>query len=93
MIRATLLVAGLIGATAWLGPVVLDNLAIDDRSTEFQQAKDLEDAQRVAQARDRFAKVARYLCGPQSPWREVSHGVIQCMTRAGKPTTKFSTQE
>lgn len=90
--RSILLATAMVGALAILGPY-LDGVSIDDHGAEVQQARDLEDAQRAAQARARFEKVARYMCGPQSPWREVSNGVIQCMTRAGKPTTKVSVKE
>lgn len=90
LIRTALTTIAIAAALGWLGPA-LDG--IDDHGAEVEQARNLEDAQRAAQARARFEKVARYMCGPQSPWREVSNGVIQCMTRAGKPTTKVSVKE
>jgi hypothetical protein len=90
MIRATLTALAMAVALAWLGPA-LDG--IDDHSHEIQQAKNIEDAQRAEAARQRFNKAARHLCGPQSPWREISRGVIQCLTRSGKPTTQVSIKE
>jgi UrcA family protein len=87
MIRLAMAAIAIAAILGWLGPA-LD--AVDDHSDEVNQAKNLEDAQRAAQAQQRFEKVARYMCGPQSPWREVSYDVIQCMNRAGKPTTKVS---
>ena len=47
--RTILLTAAMAGALAVLGPY-LDGVTLDDHSTEVQQAKDLEDAQRAAQA-------------------------------------------
>ena len=42
--------------------------------------------QRQSAQRDRFERAAQRMCGPQSPWIEVSPGVVQCLTRHGKPS-------
>lgn len=89
MARTLLLVAAMAGALAVLGPY-LDGVHIDDHSTEVQQARDLEDAQRAAEARRRFEQGAQYLCGPQSSWREVSHNVIECTARRGLRAVRLS---
>lgn len=80
--RTLLLAAAMAGALAVLGPW-LDGVHIDDHSTEVQQARDLEDAQREAEIRYRFEQAARHLCGPQSAWREVTHDSIECTARRG----------
>lgn len=80
MIRTTLLAAALVLALGWLGP------ALDDHSAERDQASALEYLQRMDGQRERFERAAQRLCGPQSPWVEVSKGVVQCLTRHGKPT-------
>lgn len=80
--RTILLTAAMAGALAILGPW-LDGVTLDDHGAEHQQARDLEDAQRVAQARDRFERAAQHLCGPQSAWREVAHNRIECTARRG----------
>lgn len=90
--RSIPLVVAIIFALAVLGPH-LDGIHIEDHSTEVQQAQDLEDAQRAAEARRRFEQGAQYLCGPQSAWREVSQGVIECKARRGLPSTTLSFKE
>lgn len=80
--RTLALTALMAGALAVLGPW-LDGVTLDDHSHEVQQAKDLEDAQRAAQARQRFERAAQTLCGPQSAWREVDHNSIECTARRG----------
>ena len=92
MARTLLLAAAVIGALGVLGPY-LDGIHIDDHSTEVEQAKDLEDAQRAAEARKRFEKGAQHLCGPQSSWREISNGVIECKARRGLPSTTLTFKE
>jgi len=84
--RSILLATAMVGALAILGPY-LDGVSIDDHGAEVQQARDLEDAQRAAQARKRFERAAQRLCGPQSAWREISNGVIECKARRGLPST------
>lgn len=84
--RSILLATAMVGALAILGPY-LDGVSLDDHGTEVQQARDLEDAQRAAQARKRFERAAQRLCGPQSAWREISQGVIECKARRGLPST------
>jgi len=92
MIARTALVLAMLGALTLAGPL-LDHLSISDHSAEVDQARRMEDADRADEARRQFEDAVQYLCGPQSAWREVSNGVIQCMTRAGKPTTKVSVKE
>lgn len=89
MARTLLLAVAVIGALGVLGPY-LDGVHIDDRSTEVQKARDIEDAQREAEARKRFEREAQYLCGPQSPWREISHTVIECTARRGLRSVRLS---
>jgi len=84
LIRTALTTIAIAAALGWLGPA-LDG--IDDHGAEVQQARDLEDAQRAAQARKRFERAAQRLCGPQSAWREISNGVIECKARRGLPST------
>lgn len=79
--RPILIAASMAWALGVLGP------SLDDHGTEVQQARDLEDAQRAAQARKRFERAAQRLCGPQSAWREISNGVIECKARRGLPST------
>lgn len=90
--RTILLTTAMACALAVLGPY-LDGVALDDHSTEVQQARDLEDAQRAAVVRQRFEKAAQHLCGPQSSWREVSQGVIECKARRGLPSTTVTFKE
>lgn len=80
--RPILLTAAMAWALSVLGPY-LDGVTLDDHGAEVQQAKDLEDAQREAEARRRFEQGAQYLCGPQSAWREVAHNRIECTARRG----------
>ncbi len=87
--RTILLTAAMAGALAVLGPY-LDGVTLDDHSTEVQQAKDLEDAQRAAVVRQRFEVAAQHLCGPQSNWREVSNNVIECTARRGLRSVRLS---
>lgn len=85
--RPILLAAAMAWALGVLGP------SLDDHGDEVQQAKDLEDAQRAAQVRKRFEAAAQRLCGPQSSWREVSNGVIECKARRGLPSTNVFFKE
>ena len=88
--RTILLTTAMAGALAVLGPY-LDGVTLDDHSTEVQQAKDLEDAQRAAVVRQRFERAAQRLCGPQSAWREISNNVIECTARRGLRSVRLST--
>lgn len=90
--RPILLAAAMAWALGVLGPY-LDGITLDDHGHEVEQAKDLEDAQRAAAARQRFERAAQNLCGPQSAWREVSQGVIECKARRGLPSTTLSFKE
>ncbi len=90
--RPIILAAAVAWALGVLGPA-LDGIHIDDHSTEVQQAQDLEDAYRAAEARKRFEKGAQHLCGPQSSWREISNGVIECKARRGLPSTTLTFKE
>lgn len=87
IIRPIIMAAAMAWALGVLGP------SLDDHSTEVEQAKDLEDAQRAAEARKRFEKGAQHLCGPQSSWREISNGVIECKARRGLPSTTLTFKE
>lgn len=59
---------------------------LDDRSAERDQAAAQEYLQRLSGQREHFERAAQRLCGPQSTWVEVSKGVVQCLTRHGKPS-------
>lgn len=82
IIRPIIMAAAMAWALGVLGPS-LDGITLDDHSTEVEQAKDLEDAQRAAQVRKRFEDAAQRICGPQSVWREVSQNVIRCVSKRG----------
>lgn len=86
MIRTAIFVAAVAVLLAWLGP----DLDIDDHSAERDQADEILAAQRQAQVQARYDRALQDICGPQSPWREISPGVVQCTDRAGKPTTTVS---
>jgi hypothetical protein len=90
--RPILLTVAMAWALGVLGPH-LDGITFDDHGHEVEQAKDLEDAQRAAQVRKRFEDAAQRLCGPQSAWREISQGVIECKARRGLPSTTLSFKE
>lgn len=90
--RPIILAAAVAWALGVLGPY-LDGVQIDDHSAEVDQARNLEDAQRAAEARKRFEDAAQRICGPQSVWREVSNGVIECKARRGLPSTTLSFKE
>lgn len=80
--RPILLTVAMAWALGVLGPY-LDGVTLDDHGAEVQQARDIEDAQRAAEARQRFERAAQRLCGPQSAWREVTHDSIECTARRG----------
>jgi hypothetical protein len=90
--RPILLAASMAFVLSALGPY-LDGVTLDDHGHEVEQARDLEDAQRAAEVRRRFEQAAQHLCGPQSAWREISNGVIECMARRGLPSTTLSLKE
>jgi hypothetical protein len=92
MARSILLATAMAGALAVLGPA-LDGVTLDDHGHEVEQVRDLEDAQRAAEVRRRFEQAAQHLCGPQSVWREISNGVIECKARRGLPSTNLSLKE
>ena len=87
--RPIILAAAVAWALGVLGPA-LDGIHIDDHSAEVDQARNIEDAQREAEIRKRFEAAAQYLCGPQSSWREVSNGVIECAARRGLRAVRLS---
>lgn len=79
--------------TAWLAGITVAlliaasiNLDIDDHSAEVAQAADIEHAHQAAAARQRFARAAQAMCGPQSPWSEPAPGVVQCHNKHGRKT-------
>lgn len=85
--------SALASTTAWLAGITVAlliaasiNLDIDDHSAEVAQAADIEHAHQAAEARQRFARAARAMCGPQSPWTEPEPGVVQCHTKHGRKT-------
>lgn len=80
MIRTAILALAAIALLAWFGP------AIDDHSAEVAQAADIEHAHQAAAARQRFARAAQAMCGPQSPWSEPAPGVVQCHNKHGRKT-------
>lgn len=63
----------------WLGP------AIDDNSLDQAMADELEQAQREAQAQERFDRAARQVCGENAGYRLVGDGSIRCTTKRGHP--------
>jgi hypothetical protein len=82
-------------ATTWLAGLALAlaiaalgcNLdGIDDHSAEWDRAVDLQDAINAAIHQKKFDQAAQALCGPQSPWVQVTDGSVQCSTKHGKPT-------
>lgn len=91
MARTLLLAASMAGALAVLGPY-LDGVTLDDHGAEVQQARDIEDAQRAAEARQRFERAAQLVCGVQAAWREAGNGVVQCFTKRGRPTMRVAVQ-
>lgn len=80
--------------TAWLAGITLALVIgcshyldeIDDHSAEVTQAADIEHAHQAAAARQRFARAAQAMCGPQSPWSEPAPGVVQCHNKHGRKT-------
>ena len=90
--RPIILTAAMAFVLSALGPY-LDGVTLDDHGAEVDQAKNLEDAQRAAVVRQRFEKAAQRLCGPQSAWREISQGVIECKARRGLPSTTVTFKE
>ena len=91
MARTLLQAAAIAGALAVLGPF-LDGVTLDDHGAEVQQARDIEDAQRAAEARRRFEHAAQLVCGAQAAWREAGNGVVQCFTKRGRPTMRVAVQ-
>ena len=83
----TILATAFAAAMGWLGPA-LD--VFDDHGAEVAQAKAIEDAQRAAQARQRFERAAQAVCGSQAAWREAGNGVVQCFDKRARPTVKRS---
>lgn len=80
--------------TSWLAAITLALVIgcshylddIPDHSAETQQALDIEDALKAADARQRFERAAQRACGPQSAWAELADGSIQCRTKHGRKT-------
>ena len=81
MLRTAILTLSAVSLLGWFGP----SLDIDDHSTDRDQASALEHLHREYARQQRFERAAQSMCGPQSPWVEVSPGVVQCLTRYGKP--------
>ena len=82
----TWLLAALILVTlGYLGP------AIDDHGAEQAQADALQDAQRAAQAVQRFAKAAAKACGSANGgFIEQADGSVRCTLHTGRPTARVA---
>ena len=80
MLKTTILAVAIAALLCWLGP------ALDDHSAEWDESANLADAQRAADARQRFERAAQQICGPQSPFTELADGSIQCHDRRGRKT-------
>lgn len=89
MIRTALTFLAIAAALGWLGPA-LDG--IDDHSDERAQADNIEQAYRDAERLARFERAVTQLCGPQAAWKLIGDGVVQCMTKVGRPTIRVSAQ-
>ncbi len=59
---------------------------IDDHSTEWRQAEDIQAALIRARDEQRFAAAAQDMCGPQAAWKQLADGSVQCRTKHGRPT-------
>ena len=60
--------------------------SIPDHSTEQDQAVDLQAAIVASIDQQKFDRAAQVVCGPQSPWVQLSDGSVQCSTKYGRPT-------
>jgi len=74
-----LALAGALAATLVFGGALLD-----DHGSDFDTARDIEDAQ--AQAQARYESAAKQICGDNAAWMQLEHGVIQCYTHRGAKT-------
>lgn len=61
--------------------------ALDDNSKEHTVAKEAIEQQKKTQ---RFEKAAQAVCGVNAAFTDLGDGVIQCLTKRGKPTIKTS---
>jgi len=61
--------------------------ALDDNSKEHSTAKEAIEQQRKAQ---RFEKAAQAVCGVNAGFTDLGDGVIQCLTKRGRPTIRTS---
>ena len=66
---------------AVLGPT------LDDHSAEHDTAKD---AIKQLKEVERFEAAAQAICGQNAAWTDIGNGVIQCLTKRGKPTIRAS---
>ena len=76
-----LALAGALAATLAFGGALLD-----DHSSDFDVARDLEDAQAQAQATHAYEAKVQQLCGENAGWMQLEDGVIQCYTHRGAKT-------
>lgn len=90
MIRPALIALAIAAALGWLGPW-LDG--IDDHSDEWNQVRNIEDAQRAAAARARFEQAAQMVCGPQAAWAMVTRDTVQCRNKYGRKTVVARVKE
>jgi hypothetical protein len=62
-----------------------------DHSTEHTQALALKDAVQTAQAKERYLKAARALCGSENATAtDLGDGTVQCFTKRGKKTVQVA---
>lgn len=80
MIKTTALAIAIAALLCWFGP------ALDDHSSEWDQAVDLQGAIQAAIEQGKFDRAAQAVCGPQSPWVQTADGSVQCSTKHGRPT-------
>ena len=75
------ILAGALAVTLAFGGAMLD-----DHSTDFDVARDLEDAQAKAKATQVYEAKVQQLCGENAGWMQLENGVIQCYTHRGAKT-------
>lgn len=76
-----LALAGALAATLVFGGALLD-----DHSSDFDVARDLEDAQAQAKATQVYEARVQQLCGANAAWMRLEDGAIQCYTKRGAKT-------
>lgn len=76
-----LALAGALAATLAFGGALLD-----DHGSDFDVARDLEDAQAQAKATQVYEARVQQLCGENAGWMQLEDGAIQCYTHRGAKT-------